>query len=255
MSPAVADDERVAVEDLDQVVAHAILPRARRAAEGRPGRTRWISTSSSGSPSSVNSPRRKAAMAFTSPLTIPSNSVLSARTMQSAARVLARHRNVAPVERHEPALDPAALDEVEANGALAPSPAAAHARATQSSKNSARRIGHRHPPSMVCLTAYRRTDQVHQLSRGFSKKRQQMPDEKDGARVQVEVIGGVDAAALSPELLGNDVGDELGVAGLRLLQHSSAALRGAVGNSLSRRSRSVRPRRARGRGAGPGRDR
>ena len=53
---------------------------------GGPGRSRWKSTNSWTSPSTLIAPRSSAASAFVLPLAMPSNSDLSAETTQSARR-------------------------------------------------------------------------------------------------------------------------------------------------------------------------
>src|SRR5262245_31906655 len=89
VAAVVADDERVAVEHLDELVAHrrrhsfsAGLGAGRL--DAVPGSRRWKRTSSLGSPSIVTAPRSTAANAFTFPFVRPSNSFRSARRTQSA---------------------------------------------------------------------------------------------------------------------------------------------------------------------------
>ena len=79
----VAHDERVAVEDLHEPVAHDVAFR-RREARG-PGKSRCISTRRRQSPSTSRSPRSTAATAFSRPLASLSNTALSACTTQLAS--------------------------------------------------------------------------------------------------------------------------------------------------------------------------
>src|SRR5262245_24328151 len=92
VSAVVADDERVAVEDVDDVRTH----RALRLFAGGPGRIRWNNVSSRGSPSTSIAPRSAAAVALTSPRAMPSKSALSARMTQSALR-RARETEISPL--------------------------------------------------------------------------------------------------------------------------------------------------------------
>jgi hypothetical protein len=83
----IAHDESVPVEDLDDPVAHDRPPFAvdpRFAGAGGPGRARWNNTSKVGSPSSDTTPRRAPAIAFTLPVTMPSNRSLEVLITASA---------------------------------------------------------------------------------------------------------------------------------------------------------------------------
>src|SRR5689334_21426643 len=85
----IADHESIAVEDLDEPVAHALRRppapfRLRLRLGGGPGKSFCSCTNSSISPSIVTAPRNTAAAALTSPSTIRSNNTLSVRRVQSA---------------------------------------------------------------------------------------------------------------------------------------------------------------------------
>ena len=107
----VADDERVAVEDLDEPVVHA--PASRRDRGGL-GNSRCRRTSSRQSPSTARSPRSTAATAFSFPAAILSKTALSARidAGRRGARLRA-DRDVALVDRDVPAPHAATVDDVE----------------------------------------------------------------------------------------------------------------------------------------------
>src|SRR5439155_3919221 len=90
----IADDERVAVEDLDDAVRHTAdvvsapagvaAPAGVVARSGAIGKRRWNRTSSSQSPPISISPRSTAAIALISPVATRSNVSRLARSMQSA---------------------------------------------------------------------------------------------------------------------------------------------------------------------------
>src|SRR4029453_17495466 len=88
ITPRIAHDERVPVEDLDDALAHVRRPAAAAACpvavDGGPGRARWNSTSRVGSPSSDTTPRSAALIAFTLPVIMPSNWSLDVRITLSA---------------------------------------------------------------------------------------------------------------------------------------------------------------------------
>ena len=119
MSPRrVADDERVAVEDLHQVIGHCdapfrtVLPRLGRSAArvgGGLGRMRWNAMSRSMSPSTTNAPRSTAAIAFSRPDASLSNSGLGARSDTVGGARLVRDGDVALAYVDAPALDGAVL--------------------------------------------------------------------------------------------------------------------------------------------------
>src|SRR5262249_59414562 len=86
VAPLVADDERIAVEDLDEPVVH------RRPRFGGPGRRRRKRTSSRGSPSTMTVPRRTAAVGLVRPEASARKTGSSARTVTSAGAPWRGHR-------------------------------------------------------------------------------------------------------------------------------------------------------------------
>ena len=93
VSARVADHEGVAVEDLDEAVAHCLLLAEPASAVAPPrglGKSRWRSTSSLRSPAQATSPRSTAAIRFSLPLTTRSKGGRSTRRTQSAAAFLGR---------------------------------------------------------------------------------------------------------------------------------------------------------------------
>src|SRR4029453_10557148 len=82
----VAHDEGVPVEDLDDPVVHVggpVTVASTAPGEG-PGKARWNSTRSVGSPSSDTAPRSAPAIAFTLPVTMPSKRSLDVLITASA---------------------------------------------------------------------------------------------------------------------------------------------------------------------------
>ena len=127
-------------------------PRPRSVAARRPGKSRWKSTSSLGSPSTPTSPRSTAAIAFTSPVDDPVEERPVRRARRSRRRrSCARHAIVALVDGHEPALGPLAVDEVEANAALRLLQQRLVPRRPSSAKNSAVGSGVPIPPTRANL--------------------------------------------------------------------------------------------------------
>ena len=148
----VADDERVAVEDPDDLASHRQplrLPMVRADdvifRRVGAGKSRWKRTSSAGSPSRRIWPRSVAAMALARPLARSSNTAASVRMTQSAGPASTRHGHGPSTNVHPPMFGAAVALEVQAQAGGRAAEQRLRLASAEPLEESCRRVSHRHP--------------------------------------------------------------------------------------------------------------